>query len=168
MNTENPTLKITQAKLDDLAELQNLFVNTIEHTCRKDYNEAQLKAWKSSVENKNRWTDAITTQYFLVAKIRNVIVGFGSLKNGEYIDFMYVHKDYLKTGIAAKLYQELEQKSIQLGKLKITSDVSKTAKPFFGHKGYLVVKENINIINGTKIINYRMEKNLSLQAQPGI
>ncbi|MDQ3290224.1 MAG: GNAT family N-acetyltransferase, partial [Bacteroidota bacterium] len=68
--------------MNDLPALQNLYVQTIENTCQNDYDANQLKVWKLSVENKESWTNALQTQYFLVAEIDDQIVGFGSLKDG--------------------------------------------------------------------------------------
>jgi putative acetyltransferase len=151
-------ITLRHANMEDLPELHSLYVETIQHTCKKDYDLHQISVWTASVENKERWKRALTHQYFLVAEIENKIVGFGSLENGDHVDFMYVHKDYLRQGIADKLYQALENESQRLGYNCITSDVSKTARPFFSKKGFKVVKESKNFIKGVEIINYRMMK----------
>jgi putative acetyltransferase len=151
-------ITLRHANIDDLPEMQALYVETIKSTCKKEYNQEQIFVWTSSVENKARWKEALTHQYFLIAEVENNIVGFGSLENGDYLDFMYVHKDYLRQGIADKLYQALENESQRLECTIMTSDVSKTARPFFEQKGFKVLKENINIIRGVEIVNYRMIK----------
>ncbi len=151
-------LKIRPAAIDDLPELQTLYVDTIRSTCRNDYDQNQINAWASTMGNQAGWLDALVKQYFLIALINHKIVGFGSLENGDYLDFLYVHKNFLRQGIANKLYRELEKESLRLGSEYITSDVSKTAKPFFEANGFNVVKENKNRINSVEIINYRMIK----------
>ncbi len=122
-------IKLRQAKFDDLEEMQELFVGTIKSTCRNDYNKKQLEVWVSSVENKERWKSILTNQYFLIAEI-----------NGKMI------------------FEKLKTKSLELGFDKLTADVSKTALPFFETKGFKVIRENKNIINGVEIINYRMSQ----------
>lgn len=151
-------IKIRPATTGDLKEMQTLFVETIKSSCSDDYNQEQMDAWASSVDNTDRWGKILTDQYCIIAESGNMIVGFGSLDNGRYIDLMYVHKDYLRQGIADTIYQELNKESKRMGYLKMTSDVSKTARPFFEKKGFEVVKENIIDINGIEIINFKMSQ----------
>lgn len=42
----------------------------------------------------------------------------------------------------------------------LTADVSKTAKPFFEKKGFLLVKEQENLLDDVLIVNYKMRKDL--------
>lgn len=151
-------IELRQANLEDLEEMQTLFVETINSTCKKDYSKEQINVWTSSVENKEKWISIIRNQYFLIAEINNKIVGYGSLENGNYLDFMYVHKDYLRQGIANLLFENLKKESTKLGFDKLTSDVSKTALPFFETKGFRIIKENKNIMKGVEIINYNMSE----------
>ena len=151
-------IELRHATLNDLNEMQDLFVETIISTCSKDYNDEQINVWTSSVENKDRWRARITNQYFLVAEIDNKIVGYGSLDNGNYLDFLYVHKDFLRKGIANLIYEKLKSESFRHGFDKLTSDVSKTALPFFESKGFKIIKENKNMMNGVEIINYHMSQ----------
>jgi len=91
------------------------------------------------------------------------IVGFGSLdiKKRDYLDFLYVHKDYLRRGIASSLLDVLH-----LGKLKtsgggggLSSDVSITALLFFERDGFKIQRENINVMsNGVEFVNYHMRQ----------
>ena len=151
-------ITIRHANIDDLPEILALYAEIIQQTCKNDYDQQQIRAWISSIENKARWTEALTRQYFLLAITENKIVGFASLENGDYLDFMYVHKDFLRKGIANKLFQALENEAKRLANFSMTADVSKTAQPFFEKKGFKVLKENKNMISGVEIINYRMVK----------
>ncbi|WP_274474240.1 GNAT family N-acetyltransferase [Mangrovimonas aestuarii] len=149
---------LRRATLNDMNELHELFVDTIKQTCKSDYGSEQIRVWTASVKNTSRWTQAISEQYFIVAEINGVIAGFGSLKDGNYIDFMYVHKDYQGKGVANCIYSDLESESKRFKTKTLTSDVSKTAQPFFEKKGFEVVLENINIRDGVEINNYLMRK----------
>ncbi len=149
-------IKLRQARLNDLSALQELFVETIVSTCKKDYSDEQIKAWTSKVKNKDEWISRLSKQYFIAGLVDDKIVGFASLENGNYLDLLYVHKDFLRQGIASALYKVLKEESLRLGFDKLSSDVSVTALPFFKSKGFKVIKENKNLINGTEIINYNM------------
>lgn len=160
--SDTMTITTRRAVPKDLEAVQKLFVETIKSTCKNDYSPAQISVWTSSVQNKERWLGIMRDQHFLVAEIENTIVGFGSLENGNYLDFLYVHKDYLRRGVANYLYQELLAESQQQGFDRLTSDVSKTARPFFETKGFIVVKENKMVKQGVEISNYHMELCLPL------
>lgn len=151
-------LKIRLAVHRDLKEMQQLFVETIQHTCRKDYNQEQIEVWVASVTNDERWEHLLKDQYCIIAEADNKIAGYGSLRNGNFVDFMYVHKDYLRRGIASKIYQELEKESKRRGYSKMASDVSITARPFFEKKGFKVIRENKKEINGVEISNFHMSQ----------
>lgn len=153
-------LTLRQAALTDLDEIKELFTATITTVCTNDYTPEQIAVWASTVENSHRWYDAVAGQLFLLAEMDDKIVGFASLDNNTYIDFMYVHKDYQRQGIAETLMEELENEARDLGVTAITSDVSKTAKPFFEKIGFVVITEQLNLRKGVEIVNYKMRKEL--------
>lgn len=163
MNNKRKRILIRHAKLNDLAAMQELFVETIEIVCRYDYSPEQIAVWTSSIENTKLWTDKLMKQYFLIAEIDNKLVGFASLENNEYIDFMYVHKDYQRRGIADNLYSEIQSQAIKHGTTLLTSDVSITARPFFEKKGFKIIAEQKNDIKGVEVINYKMTKELRIE-----
>ncbi|MCF0072806.1 GNAT family N-acetyltransferase [Dyadobacter sp. CY261] len=140
--------------------MQNLYIETIDYTCASDYDRDQRNAWKRGTENQERWTAAIQTQYFIVAEVDGNLAGFGSLENGSYIDFMYTSKNYLRQGVAQIIYGQLEARAIELGSMSLTSDVSKTARPFFEKQGFRVVSENTNWVHDVWITNFKMRKEL--------
>jgi putative acetyltransferase len=154
---------IRKGQLEDLAELQFIFVETIKSVCKTDYNSEQIEVWTYSIKNKERWNEIIINQLVLVAQIENKIVGFTSLAHGNYIDLLYVHKDYQKQGIAYKLYTSIEDVAKQQGQTTLKSDVSKTAKPFFEKVGFEVINEQIVIRQGIELTNFKMTKILGPQ-----
>jgi putative acetyltransferase len=161
MINENLTqITIRKGRLDDLPELQNLFVNTISNVCQTDYDSKQINAWTSSIENKRRWQDILTNQFVLVSQDKETITGFCTLDNGNYVDLLYVHKDYQRQGIAHKLYFNIEQEAKRQEQTELTSDVSKTARVFFEKVGFQVINEQTVIVKGVELTNYKMTKKL--------
>lgn len=154
-------LTLRQAVLTDLDEIKELFTATITTVCTNDYTPEQIAVWASTVENSHRWYDAVASQFFLLAEIDDKIVGFASLENNTHIDFMYVHKDYQRQGIAETLMNELETEARDLHAMALTSDVSKTARPFFERIGFDVITKQLNPRKGVEIVNYKMSKKLT-------
>ena len=149
-----------KGSLNDMAELQKLFVDTITTVCTADYDKQQIKVWASGVENKQRWLEVMEKQFIIVVQHENKIVGFATLDNGNYLDFLYVHKDYQRQGIAQLMLNAIEAEAKRLKQTVISSDISKTAKPFFEKNNFIALKEQTNIRQGIEIINYKMTKQL--------
>lgn len=158
MNSSKISIRLS--KFSDLTEMQKMFVDTISTICNDDYSPEQIKVWISSIENTQRWTDKLTSQYFLVAELDNKIVGYASLENNDCVDFLYVHKDYQRQGIADRLYSEIEKEAIKRKTTVLNSDVSETARRFFEKKGFKIIALQTNIIKDVEIINYKMTKRL--------
>ena len=150
----------SKAKISDLEEMLKLYADTIKTVCKNDYDLLQIEAWVSTINNTERWVDVINTQFVLLSMIDNQIAGYGTLKDGKYIDLFYIHKDFQRQGIADKILTELEIEAKNQSSKTITSDVSITAKPFFEKKGFIVKAEQKNIRLGVELINYKMEKAL--------
>ena len=140
--------------------MQALFIDTIRAVCAKDYTEEQIEAWTASVSNIDRWEQKLASQNFLVARLKEKIVGYASLENNNYLDFLYVHKDHQRQGIADFLYRRIENEALSKKAPILLADVSKTARPFFEKKGFNIVKSQVNIMGGIEIVNFRMMKAL--------
>ncbi len=158
MPPKDSRLQLRQARLEDLADLQQLCIESIRQNCQHDYSPAQISVWVETVKQKERWLAALDQQYFLMAEKDDRLVGFGSLAHTDYLDFLYVHPGYLRQGIADRLYQALEKKAQQLGSTHLYAEVSKTAQPFFEKQGFRIVRENRKILQGVEITNFRMSK----------
>lgn len=144
------------ATLEDLPAMKALYRDTILTVCRKDYTQEEVNVWSSSANKEERWLDMAVNQFVLLAEIDDMLVGFGTLRDHNYIDFFYVHKDFQGMGIAGKLLDRLLQEAETYGTKLITSDISMTAKPFFRKSGFRVVAEQKNVRQDVILINYKM------------
>tara|TARA_R110002094_G_scaffold24924_3_gene37143 strand:+ start:592 stop:1065 length:474 start_codon:yes stop_codon:yes gene_type:complete len=151
-------IEIRQAALEDLQEITSLFRDTIIRVNSKDYSEQQIKVWASGADDIKKWEDRINKFYFIIAEIENSVVGFAYLKNGNYFDGLFVHKDYQRLGIASKLMRIIESQVMMNGFEIIKSDVSITALPFFDNKYYNVIKKQKKSFKGLVFENYIVEK----------
>ena len=151
---------IRKGQIEDMSEMQLMFVDTITSVCSADYDIQQIKVWTSSIENVQRWNDILTEQFVLIAQEEGRIVGFATLRDGNYLDLLYVHKDYQRQGIAHKLYYEIENEAMSSGQTELTSDVSITAKPFFEKAGFQVINQQTVIRQGVEFTNFKMMKEL--------
>ena len=137
----------------DCEQIAELFYQTVHTVNAKDYSQEQLCVWATGNVDLSVWNKSFLEHNTLVAIENSIIVGFGDLDSTGYLDRLYVHKDYQKQGISSALCDKLENVFT-----KITTHASITAKPFFLHRGYKVVKEQQVERNGIFLTNYVMEK----------
>jgi len=141
---------IRQAQQTDTIALKELFQNTVLAVNSKDYSQAEVEDWASCGDDLSNIEEMIKTHYFIVAvNQQSQIVGFSSITPHGYLHSMFVHKDFQGKGIATMLLEEIERYAITAGIMRITSEVSLTARPFFEKKGY-IVKEEQNKSGKTK------------------
>lgn len=146
------------AVIRDISKLQKLCIETIREICCRDYTEKQLTAWADGLKDEQRWKDIISGQFTLVSKNCDQLTGVGTLKNGEYIDLFYIHKDHQNQGIASLLLNLLETEAKSKNSSALYSNVSITARPFFEKNGFKTLAGQTVVRNGTKLINFRMRK----------
>ena len=150
---------IRAALRSDAVELKNLFQNTVLAINRRDYSQAEVEDWASCGDDLSNIEDMIKTHYFIVAvNQQSEIVGFSSITPQGYLHSMFVHKNFQGEGIATMLLNEIEQYAITNGIIRITSEVSLTARPFFEKRGYIVEEEQKRKANQLSLTNFWMAK----------
>lgn len=145
---------IREYQPSDCKEITELFYHTVHTINARDYTKEQLNAWATGKVDLERWNRSLQANFSLVAVEQGNIVGFGDIDKTGYLDHLFVHKDYQRKGIATAICDRLEQTIPGT----ITTHASITAKPFFGKRGYQVVKEQQVERQGILLTNYVMEK----------
>ncbi len=151
-------IKVRQAIKHDVEKITQLFFDTIQNINIRDYSQEEVDDWSSWKADIDKWLVKMSEQHFAIAEINNQIVGFCSLAPDGYLDFMFVHKDFQRQGIASALLSEIENKAIEQKNDLIYSDVSITAKGFFESKGFVVERQQLKKSKKKELVNYRMTK----------
>ncbi|MBS1493330.1 MAG: GNAT family N-acetyltransferase [Bacteroidetes bacterium] len=161
-------IKIRRAVPEDLKELRQLYIDTVTNINSKDYSADQIQAWikpwyepDTATRDGRTFADKIIEQYFIVAVIDNVIAGFASLEDDGYLDFMYVHKDFQRAGVAKTLLTELERYAKEKNIEELNAIVSHTAKGFFEKHGWIKIREEEVEVRRAVFIDNIMIKKLS-------
>lgn len=153
-------IHIRQATLEDIPEITSIFRDTIRTINSKDYSEKQIQIWSSGADDIQEWKDRIENTYFLVAEIKNQIVGFSYLINGNQMDGLFVHKDFQRRTIGSKLLRIMESRASVNGFEVLKTDVSITAFDFFDSHYYEVDKKKKKNFKGLAFETYVMYKDL--------
>lgn len=154
-------LIVRLANTDDLDSILKLYADTINNVNNKHYSQEQIEVWISGNSDRELWKRKILEQKFFVAEIENRLIGFGSVTNDGYVDFIFVHKDFQRQGIASSIYDVIEIVAKENNLTKLYADVSIAARPFFKSKGFTVTKF-LNIKSGgVEFEDCEMTKNLN-------
>lgn len=149
-------MEIRRYRPSDLAQISQLFYDTVHTVNAAHYTAEQLNAWATGQLDLTAWNSSFLAHYTLVAVVNHeIIAGFGDITDAGYLDRLFVHKDFQGQGIASALCNELEAGTESR---HLTTHASITAKPFFERRGYHVVKEQQVTRNGVVLTNYVMEK----------
>lgn len=141
----------------DEKALRAIFFNTIRNVNIKDYSEAQVKAWAPDDYDQNDWFKRIRAIAPFVAVLDKEIVGYADIQVDGYIDHFFCHWKYQGQGVGKALIQELFTKAKTNQIERLYAHVSVTAKPFFEHYGFRVVKQQEVEVRGQALTNYVME-----------
>lgn len=156
-------VEIRKFHVSDISQIVMLFYETVHSVNKKDYTQEQLDAWASKYDEELRmesWKDSMSNNVTFVALIDGKIVGFSDMTQKGHLDRLYVHKDFQRQGIASSLINALESEASRLGLTELDTDASITAKSFFEHHGYKLVKSQCVERKGTKLVNFKMIKKL--------
>ncbi|WP_400191154.1 GNAT family N-acetyltransferase [Hymenobacter sp. B81] len=153
---------LRRATAADAAGIGQLFYDTITEVNAADYSAAQVEAWRGGWQNLAGWQSKIRAQHFLVAEDAGALAGFTSLAPDGYLDFMFVSARHQRQGVARRLLQALLAEATARGLPQVYTDASRTARDFFTHHGFQVVREQHPVVRGVALVNYRMVRPVSL------
>ncbi|KJW13988.1 GNAT family N-acetyltransferase [Levilactobacillus spicheri] len=141
----------------DLTAVRTLFRDTVERVNWRDYSPEQLQAWIGPDDAATRaaWQATLCRHRTLVALDAERVVGFADMSEAGYLDRLYVAATHQRQGIARALVLTLEQMTPAAS---YTTLASITARPFFEHQGYRVVRENQVTRAGVALTNFAMHK----------
>ncbi len=149
-----------EATIEDLPEITSIFRDTIREVNKKDYSDKQIQVWSSGADEADKWKNRIKKTYFLVAEIEEQIVGFAYLKGGNYLDGMFVHKDFQRRTIGSKLLRIMESRASINGFEMIKAESSITALEFFDSHFYEIEKKQKKSLKGIVLENYIVSREL--------
>jgi putative acetyltransferase len=96
-----------------------------------------------------------------VVEVNGQIIAYADLQTDGYIDHFFVSGEHAREG-AGRLLMSVIHESADTRNLKVlTSDVSRTAQPFFERFGFVVVERRQPQIRGVAVPNALMRKILS-------
>jgi len=148
---------------DDLQVLVSLFTETVHRINVRDYAPEQIAVWAPRDDNWQRWTNRFKDLRTLIAEESGNITGFAAFTEQGYLDFLFVHHEHQRQGVARSLLEEVETQLRALGVQRATTHASITARPFFERMGYVMLEQRWFEKDGITLTNFSMDKDLDLR-----
>ncbi len=142
----------------DIDEISLLYYNTIHWVNSRDYNREQIEAWAPEVYDFLFWAERFEKKQVYVADDDQMVVGFTEFEASGHIDCFYVHHQWQRRGVGARLIQRIEQEADKKSVPRLFVDVSITARPFFERMGFMVVQKEEVEYRGVFFKQFHMEK----------
>ncbi|QUM88325.1 GNAT family N-acetyltransferase [Moritella sp. 36] len=143
-------------------EVADLFHQSVHAIDPSVYTPEQKEAWASTPPDYAKWSLRLDEKRPFVAIINGLVAGFIELDADGHIDCTYTHPNFQGMGVASALYAHLlaEAKLRNIERLYV--EASFIAKPFFEHRGFSVIKRNTFQRNGVTLVNFTMERYISV------
>jgi putative acetyltransferase len=153
-------IDVRRYRSSDLAGLIALFRDTVRRINGRDYSQQQVMAWAPDDIDARRWRHRFDSKEVWVADLDGAPVGFVDVARDGLIDMLYVHADHQGVGIASRLLRTVEASARARGLLRLFTEASITARPFFEHRGFRVIAPQRVMRWAQEFLNYRMDKAL--------
>ena len=140
--------------------LFEVYYSAIHLIARDNYSEDQLNAWAPSDLDRQLWVNRIRGINPFVAEIDGEPVGYADVQQNGYIDHFFVSGNHPRKGVGKALMQVIHSEADLLPITELTSNVSRTAQPFFERFGFVVVEQRKSVIRGVEVPNALMRKGL--------
>jgi putative acetyltransferase len=140
------------------AALFEIFYSAVHRVACRDYTAEQIDAWAPRDLDPIGWEKRIRAINPFVAEINGERVGYADIQSSGYIDHFFVSGLHPRRGIGSVLMNRLLQEAESLGTRILTSDVSRTAQPFFAKFGFVVVEQRYPVCAGVVCPNALMRR----------
>ena len=146
----------------DLRPLVALFTETVHRVNSNDYSPEQIAVWAPRDHDWTRWENRFDGLRTLIAESGEKMIGFATFTEQGYVDFLFVHHEHQRQGVARALMREVETQLRALHVRRATTHASITARSLFEAMGYVMLEQRWFEKDGVMLTNFSMDKDLEL------
>lgn len=141
----------------DHVAIAEIFTRAIHEIAAEYYTAEQLWAWSDRAPNVEHWKKRCELKRPFVYVIESQVAGFLELDPDGHIDCAYVHPDYQRRGVVTQLANYAVETCFAMNVNRLDVDASICARPLFEKMGFTLIRENLVMIKGVELLNYKME-----------
>ncbi len=150
------TVQICRYRPGEEPALFEVYFSAIHLVAGVDYTREQVNAWAPRDVDSVLWRSRIEGINPFVAEQDGKVLGYADVQVNGYIDHFFVSGTSTRQGIGSLLMKRLFEEAALLKVAELTSDVSRTAQPFFSRFGFEVVEQRFPERRGVVIPNALM------------
>jgi putative acetyltransferase len=155
-----PSVKVRDFRIGDEPALYAVFYSAVHEIASQHYAPDQIDAWAPESPDMAIWTKRMQGIRPFVVECGGQIVAYADIQASGYIDHFFVSGPFSRRGVGTILMNRIHD-AAQAQKIdRLTSDVSRTAQPFFRRFGFRTIEDREPVIRGVMVPNARMEKQL--------
>jgi putative acetyltransferase len=147
----------------DAADVARIFYAAVTEGAARDYSEAERRAWAGDAPDPRYWTERLARLSGMVAALDGRVAGFIATDGSGHVDLVFVDPGFAGRGIGRALLRAVEAEALARGVTRLTTDASRTARPFFERQGFEALREQRVERRGVVLVNHRMEKTLAVR-----
>jgi putative acetyltransferase len=153
-------MHIRDFRIGDEMALYAVFDSAVHQLASRDYTADQINAWAARTIDREAWVHRMQVIRPFVMEHSGHIVGYADVQSSGYIDHFYASGTYARQGIGTRLMNRIHQAAHLRGIRALTSNVSRTAEPFFQKFGFVVIERRAPVVRGVVVPNALMRKGL--------
>ncbi len=153
-------IELRDFRVGDEPLLRRVFESAIHEVAIRDYSQAEVDAWAPRQFDPSLWARRVQGIAPFVVERDGEIVAYADVQPSGYIDHFFVAAAANGLGIGRRLMERIHDRARELGIAELTSEVSRTAQPFYRHFGFELVDRHIKEVRGIGIEYAAMRKPL--------
>jgi putative acetyltransferase len=154
------TVRIRAFRPGEEAALFEVYYSAIHLMACRDYTPEQIEAWAPRDLDPLLWERRIRGINPFVAEMNGQPVGYADVQENGYIDHFFVSGLHPRRGIGTTLMARILEEASMKGLACLTSNVSRTAQPFYEKFGFEVVERRQPEVRGVIVPNALMRRSV--------
>lgn len=151
-------IELREFRIGDEPHLRFVFESAIHDVAIRDYSQAEVDAWAPRQFDPSLWARRVQGIAPYVVERDGEIVAYADVQPNGYIDHFFVAAAANGLGIGRRLMERIHDRARELGVTELTSEVSRTAQPFYIHFGFEMVDRHIKEVRGVGLEYAAMRK----------
>jgi putative acetyltransferase len=156
--TGQAMIELREFRPGDEPALRAVYQSAIHEVAIRDYTQAQVDAWAPPHFDPELWARRMQGIAPFVVEQGGRIVAYADVQTSGYIDHFFVSAAANGQGIGRRLMERIHARAQELGITELTSEVSRTAQPFYKHFGFEIVDRHVKEVRGVGIEYAAMRK----------
>lgn len=142
----------------DEPALRGVFESAIHEVAIRDYTQQQVDAWAPRAWDPALWAARMQGIAPFVVERDGAIVGYADVQPNGYIDHFFVSGSAGGQGVGRLLMRRIHERAAETGIAELSSEVSRTAQPFYRRFGFETVDQHSKLVRGVELQYAAMRK----------